>query len=90
MAESMDKQEMAPTMGDPAMGEDPMMAEAPTMGEPTMGEPTMGEDPMMAEAPTMGEPAMEENPTMGEASGEGKHESLLERVEHLIHHDHKE
>jgi hypothetical protein len=39
--------------------------------------------------PAMGEPATEENPMMGEAPGEGKHESLLERVEHLIHHDRK-
>ena len=29
-------------------------------------------------------------PTMGEEPTEGKHESLLERVEHLIHHDRKE
>jgi len=44
----------------------------------------------MGEAPTMGEPAMEENPMMGEAPHEGQHESLLERVEHLIHHDRKQ
>ena len=68
MADSKDKEEMAPRAGDPAMGTDPMMGEAPTMGEPTM----------------------EENPMMGEAPHEGQHESLLERVEHLIHHDRKQ
>jgi len=85
MAESMDKEEMAPRPGNPAMGENPMMGEAPEMGEPAMGE-----NPMMGEAPKMGEPAMGENPMMGEAPGGGKHESLLERVEHLIHHDREE
>ena len=80
MAESMDKEKMAPGTGEPAMGEDAMMGEAPTMGDAL----TMGDAPMM------GEPAMEDNPMMGEAPAEGKHESLRERVEHLIHHEHKE
>ena len=62
---------------------------APTMGEnPTMGDPTMG-DPTMGENPTMGDPRMGE-PTMGDAPQEGEHESLGQRLEHLLHrHDDK-
>ena len=85
MSDPMDKQEMAPQAAEAARDEDPMMAEAPTMGEPVMHE-----DPMMAEAPTMGEPAMHEDPMMAQAPQEAQHESFLDRVEHLIHHDRKE
>ena len=50
---------------------------------PRMGEPTMGENP------TMGDPRMGE-PTMGDAPQEGEHESLGQRLEHLLHrHDGK-
>ena len=58
--------------------------------DPRAAEPAMDEGPMMAEAPTMGQPAMHEDPTMAEAPQEAQHESLRERVEHLIHHDRKE
>jgi hypothetical protein len=85
MSDPMHKHEMDPRAAEPAMDADPMMAEAPTMGQPAVDA-----DPMMAEAPTMGQPAMHEDPTMAEAPQEAQHESLLERVEHLIHHDRKE
>ena len=57
---------------------------------PQAAEAARDEDPMMAEAPTMGEPAMHEDPMMAQAPQEAQHESFLDRVEHLIHHDRKE
>ncbi len=58
-------------------GSAPRMEENPTMGDPTMGDPTMGD-------PRMGEP------TMGDAPQKGEHESLGQRLEHLLHrHDDK-
>ena len=57
-------------------GSAPRMEENPTMGNPTMGE-----------TPTMGDPIMGE-PTMGDAPQEGEHESLGQRLEHLLHRHH--
>jgi len=46
------------------------------MGDPTMGEP-----------PTMGDPTMSENPR-GDTPEEREHETLGQRIGHLIHRQH--
>ena len=46
--------------------------------------PRMEDNPTMGENPTMGDTRMGE-PMMGDAPQEGKHESLGQRLEHLLH-----
>ena len=45
------------------------------------------DEPAMSEHPTMGDPTMSEHP-MGDTPEEGEHETLGQRIGHLIHRQH--
>lgn len=57
--------------------------ETPTMGETPMSEtPTMGDTQPMGDTPTRAEPKMDDT------HPDSEHESIGQRLEHLIHRQH--